>query len=270
MAVGAHADDIEFSVGGTLLKYRDRGYEVVYVMATNNMSGIWNTLREDGTVDQKRHPPEIIMPRRKVEAEAGAAALGTVPIHLDHPQRHYNGPNGECIELRYGCEQPGVVPPDVPSILTAHEDETARRTAADLILEHDPECIVTHGLVQQDMEHVGTCLLITKAYWDAVERGYAGGLLHWRVGFTHCGSLNMRWDTFIDITGHLQKKLEIGGLHECQCPRPFRPDSPIHHRALAYGTACGCDAAETYVIVNTGKVLPQYRDFTVEILGNRR
>ena len=34
MAIGAHADDIECEVGGTCLKYRDAGYEVVYVMAS--------------------------------------------------------------------------------------------------------------------------------------------------------------------------------------------------------------------------------------------
>ena len=39
MCVGAHADDIEFSVGGACLKYLDRGYEIDYVMSTNNMSG---------------------------------------------------------------------------------------------------------------------------------------------------------------------------------------------------------------------------------------
>jgi len=48
MAVGAHADDIEICVGGTLLKYRDLGYEIVYVMATNNFSGRWSYARPDG------------------------------------------------------------------------------------------------------------------------------------------------------------------------------------------------------------------------------
>jgi LmbE family N-acetylglucosaminyl deacetylase len=46
MAIGAHADDIEVCVGGTLLKYRDAGYEIDYVMSTNNFSGNWNRLRK--------------------------------------------------------------------------------------------------------------------------------------------------------------------------------------------------------------------------------
>ncbi len=39
MAIGAHADDIELRVGGTLLKYLDCGYEIAYVMSTNNFAG---------------------------------------------------------------------------------------------------------------------------------------------------------------------------------------------------------------------------------------
>lgn len=38
MSVGAHADDIEIGTGGTLAKFHDQGYEVVYIMSTN-MSG---------------------------------------------------------------------------------------------------------------------------------------------------------------------------------------------------------------------------------------
>ena len=39
MAIGAHADDIEFNAGGTICKYQDRSYELVYVLSTNNMAG---------------------------------------------------------------------------------------------------------------------------------------------------------------------------------------------------------------------------------------
>ena len=38
MAIGAHADDIEFNAGGTLFKYLEKGYEVVYILSTNNIS----------------------------------------------------------------------------------------------------------------------------------------------------------------------------------------------------------------------------------------
>nr|MBC8228344.1 PIG-L family deacetylase [bacterium] len=34
MAIGAHADDVEIRAGGTLAKYHEMGYEVVYVLTT--------------------------------------------------------------------------------------------------------------------------------------------------------------------------------------------------------------------------------------------
>jgi hypothetical protein len=39
MSIGAHADDVEIHTGGTLAKFHDQGYEIVYVESTNNMSG---------------------------------------------------------------------------------------------------------------------------------------------------------------------------------------------------------------------------------------
>lgn len=266
MAIGAHADDIELSVGGSLLKYRDAGYEVVYVMSTNNMSGGQSTLKPDGTLDTRRVGPAAQMKKRKSESADGARALGTVPIHLDHPQRHYNGPDGETIELRYGAVLPETVPEDVPSILTAHEDDASRKRLADLILDHDPEWIMTHGAPQQDMEHVGTCLLVTKSYMDARERGFQGGLLHWRSGFAYLGEMNVRWDTHIDISDYMEKKLDLVALHRCQIPDPYRPDFPLRVRNLAWGTASGCRAAEVFVIVQRPVLPKQYEAFSLEIV----
>ena len=86
MAVGPHCDDVEFQFGSTLLKYhREYGYRVVYVEATNNMSGAWmqkdgfpalpegtyrrEALPRDGHRTEYRVPWFIEMPQRKKEAE---------------------------------------------------------------------------------------------------------------------------------------------------------------------------------------------------------
>ena len=222
MAVGAHADDIELNAGGTLSKYRDRGYGVVYVMATNNMSGAWSRLKPDGSVDVAKPPYCEIMPQRKLEAKAAANAFGTEPIHLDHPQRHYTRADGTSAEVRYGCDRPNCVPPDAPTILTAHEHEPSVQRAADLILEHKPEAVLTHGLVTGDMEHIGTCLLATKAYWKAAEAGHDGMLLHWRdLSAAPVGDAYARWDTFVDVTGYWQKN------------SPPLPCTPVRYRTCA-------------------------------------
>ena len=39
LAIGAHPDDIEFTCPGTLLKFKDKGYELYFVVATNGENG---------------------------------------------------------------------------------------------------------------------------------------------------------------------------------------------------------------------------------------
>ncbi|MFI5211513.1 MAG: PIG-L deacetylase family protein [Ignavibacteria bacterium] len=39
LAVSAHPDDIEFSCGGTMFKYKEKGYNIYFVVATNGENG---------------------------------------------------------------------------------------------------------------------------------------------------------------------------------------------------------------------------------------
>ena len=275
MVVGAHADDIELNVGGALLKYVARGYDVVYVMATNNMAGNCAVKDEQGNVQNRRLGPIDQMRVRKEEAAAGAAALKTTPIHLDHPQRVYNLPDGSVARVGYGCELPEGVPADVPTILTAHEDEASVAKLTDLMVKHNPEYVITHGLNQKDMEHFGTTLLVVNSYWKAVEQhGLVGGLLYWVFGVTMHGNHSCQWDTWVDISDYLQKKMELVSLHACQMPNALEPDFPRRRRDTACGAACGCAAAEVFNVVNPLRLVPmtgsQYPDFATEIIANSR
>lgn len=250
MAVGAHADDIEIWVGGTLLKYRALGYEVVYVQSTNNMSGKNSWLQSDGTVHSVNESPLDMMRRRKAECDDAARVLGSVPIHLDHPQRHYHSsPQSPMIELRYGCALPEGVAANVPSILTAHEDSASVARVTDLILDRDPEVVLTHGVAQHNVEHFTTGLLVTYAYWNAVKQGYRGALLHWREANTTLGGINCRWETFVDYSPYLDQKMELIGKHACQMPKAHLPEFGHRNLCREWGTACGCQAAEVFTWV---------------------
>jgi LmbE family N-acetylglucosaminyl deacetylase len=252
MVVGAHADDIEILAGGTLWKYRAQGCEVVYVMSTDNMSGSVNTLQPDGTVISTYEPPELMAARRKRECAAAAALLGTTPLHLDHPQRHYRDAAGVQHELRYGCARPSTVPPDVPTILTAYEDEASVARLTDLILEHDPVCIITHDLAVQSIEHLATVLLVVAGFWRAVDQGFGGALLQGREDEPFFGELNARWDTFVDISDCLDQKMQLIGCHACQMPTAHYPSHGHRQRPLKWGAACGCGAAEVFTWVRRG------------------
>lgn len=246
MVVGAHADDVEILAGGTLSKYHARGHEIVYVMSTDNMSGGVHTLQPDGTITTTYEPPELMSARRKRECAAAAALLGTTPIHLDHPQRHYRDAGAVEHELRYGCARPDFVSPEVPSILTAYEDAASAARLTDLILEQDPVCIITHDLAVTSIEHLATVLLVVNGFWRAVEQGFEGAMLQGREDDLVFGELNARWDTFVDITETLDQKMQLIGCHACQMPTAHYPTHGHRQRPLKWGEACGCGAAEVF------------------------
>jgi LmbE family N-acetylglucosaminyl deacetylase len=278
MAIGAHADDIEINVGATLLKYHDMGYEVVYVMSTNNMSGNTAEVQPDGSITRFKEAPIAMMERRKRECADAARVLGSTPIHLDHPQRHCNTGNGQT-KLRYGCALPEGVPEDVPTILTAAEDAASVEKLTALILEKDPECILTHGVAHVNIEHFATSLIVAKAFWQAVEQGYQGGLLHWIEGHTLYGDFYTRWETYVDATGYLDRKMELIGLHKCQMPTAHDPDHG--HRLLSEwrGKVSGCENAEVFTWVQRparrsatllAMSTPIMGELTMELIQNAR
>lgn len=275
MIVGAHADDNEIHCGGTALKYHDRGYDIVYVQSTNNMSGDVSYLKPDGTIGT--HPkegPVKMMARRKAECDAAAAMLGTKPIHLDHPQRHYNGLDGRQVKVKHGAPLPEGIPADVPTILTAFEDDAAVQRMTDLILKTAPEVIFTHGVAQVNPEHYATSLLVTTAYWKAVDAGYQGALLHWREAHLGLGEINCQWETFVDYTPFLAKKMELISKHACQMPKAMLPDFGHLRLAKWWGSACGCGAAEVFTWVNRGRhrnaTGPVFPELSLELIQNNR
>ena len=264
-AVGAHADDHESPIGGTLLKYHDLGYKIAYVLSTNNFSGNWSKLQPDGRITHDPCPHWKIEPQRKLEAARAAAELGTVPIHLDHPQRHYFNDEGKQVEVRYGCELPKGLPANIPTILTAYEDKASVQKLADLILEHNPEAVLTHSPIMVNIEHWATCMLVTNAYWKAVQKGFEGMLLHWYdISVGPFGEAYVKWDTFVDVSKYWKRKFELMGIHACQIPVPANMELP------ELGSACGCEHAEAFWIVSSGKRPVQGTPFNFEILGNRR
>ena len=275
MAVGAHADDIENQAGGTLEKYFRHGYEIVYVMSTNNMSGSVASLDADGNVVAREEPTTEMMARRKRECANAAREWNTEAIHLDYPQRHYRNEKLEMVELRYGAPVPPTTTADTPSIITAGEDPTAVEGLVALILKSQPECIFTHTVATHNPEHFGTALLVTNAYWKAWERGYRGGLLYWVDDDTNFGPAFRRFETYVDCSPFLDRKMELIGKHECQMPHWRRPDFGHRIVALEWGKVCGCLAAETFIWCNRpvhteeGRP-PEYGSLTLELYQNER
>ena len=253
MGFFAHADDIEFAIGGTCLKYTARGYKVDYIMSTNNMSGEYHKVERDGSVSRIPCVPQEMEPVRKQEAAAGAACLGCVPLHLDYPQRHYYTENGqrEKISIGYGMPAPQGVDCSLPNIMIAHEYKEEVTKVADLILERDPEVIFTHSCCSASPEHYATALLAAKGYAQAVKRGYAGDLFFMSEICESSFFLrnHIQWDSFIDISGCRQAQFDLIRCHISMVPVPERMDY------LDFTPICGVKDAEivTWFRCGSGK-----------------
>ena len=262
LAVGAHADDVEMSMGGSILKYLDQGYELTYVLTTNNMSGEFAYLDENGKVCSRSIQPEDEIKVRQAEADKGAAMFGTTAIHLNFAQRHYTGRDGKKVKINYGTELPDFLTPGMPSMLTAHEDNDAVRKLTDIILDCDPEVIITRGFADTNIEHICTALYTLKARQAAQKQGYDGALLMCRGVGRGFPDSYYHYDTFIDTTGMMPRKLDAIRCHASQKPIPENLDL----RDYVEGARCGVETAEPFIFGGIGswRVGP----FTTEILRN--
>lgn len=103
LALGAHPDDIEIYMFGTLAAARARGDDLQLVVVTDGAGG-------------GKQPPEELRKTRREEATAAAAGLDVVPRFLDFP-------DGELV---------------ADAALVGALKQVIRDSGADLILTHAP------------------------------------------------------------------------------------------------------------------------------------
>lgn len=108
LAIGAHADDVEFGCGATLAKWAAAGCEVHHLICTDGSKGSW---------DPGADPAELVATRQD-EQRAAAKALGAT---------------GEVAFL-------GAVDGELEATLELRRDVAAwiRRRRPDVVLAHDP------------------------------------------------------------------------------------------------------------------------------------
>ena len=103
LALGAHPDDIEIFMFGTMAAYAAQGAELTFAIATDGAKG--------GKGD-----PSVLVRVRREEAAAAAALLGATPRFLDFP-------DGEVV---------------ADAALISSLKALIRETAADLVITHAP------------------------------------------------------------------------------------------------------------------------------------
>jgi len=256
MAVGAHADDIEANAGGTLLKYRELGYGIVYVMATNNMSGPGTRWRRTGRSrrDDRRGTRCC---RRGSSRRRGAPHTSMRSCSTWTIPAHYRSDGETEVFLCYGAPRPGCVPEKTHSILTAHESPEARKALAAIIGEFRPEAILTHDPIQVDIEHIGTSLLVTKTVKNTRGPAWSCSGRVWTP--------RVRRDVPVptNLRGHqrLQRR-EVPHVEDPREPAPRHVAYPVP----PWEEGTGCSHVEAYAVVQDG---PGGGEFSTEIFANR-
>jgi hypothetical protein len=228
------------------------------------MSGQFHIVEKDNTITRKEAEPEIMEPVRKREAAAGASMLKTVPVHLDHPQRHYTGPDMRKVREGYGVPAPKGTTLGRSCIMVAYDDPKAVDRVKGLILERAPEAVLTHNLITESPEHYATAMLILRGYRKAVKAGYTGPLLFWNE-FCQSTELDMSfflWDSFINISGLRERQFDLIRCHITMVPFPERMDY------LDFTGYVGVKDAELFKFASSIRDFKATGEFTDEIMKN--
>ncbi len=239
MAIGAHADDIEIRVGGTLAKYHDMGYEVVYVLTTNNTAGA------HGSQTALEHATE-----RRNEAREGARILHAEPIYLDFKETMFEK-KGERERLGFQTVDLSDYPEwgrDKAPIVCAQDLDEAIEEVAAILRKYEPEIVLTHSPTEKH-EHWATCVLALKAFKKASESVELGTLYAWADSGTTTVSIAQNF--FVDVTDTIQTKYMALSKHVSQGFQKT-PDIPNRARELYWGSFIGVQFAEAFMTLARG------------------
>ncbi len=242
MAIGAHADDIEIRSGGTLAKYHRMGYQVVYVLTTNNTAGAHTsqTALEHAT-------------QRREEAREGAWILHAEPIYLDFKETMFEK-SGERERLGFQTVDLSDYPKwgrDRAPIVCAQDLDEAVEEVATLLCQYEPEIVLTHSPTEKH-EHWATCVLVLKAFRKARERVELGTLYAWAGSGT--ATVSIAPDLLVDITDTIQTKYIALSKHVSQGFQEI-PDPPNRARELYWGSFIGVRFAEAFMTLARGSEL---------------
>ncbi|MFN8453378.1 MAG: PIG-L family deacetylase [Anaerolineae bacterium] len=220
LIIMAHPDDVEFVMGGTVIKWRQAGCRVRYVLVTSGDAGSHEPDMTRETLAQLR------------EAEQWAAA------------RHIGAE--EVIFLGY---HDGEVEPTLT--LRRELMRQIRRFKPQVVVTFDPTQLYVNGQYINHPDHraVGQAVLDAVAPAAAMRLNFpellAEGLEPHRVREVYVAS-PANPDTWIDVTTTFDLKLETLLLHKTQFPGDWDPAELLRPWAAEAGAKIGVPYAEAF------------------------
>jgi LmbE family N-acetylglucosaminyl deacetylase len=226
LAIGAHADDIEFGCGATLAKWAAAGAHVTMCVCTDGSKGTW-----DGDADLA-----ALIATREEEQRDAAAILGAVDVVF---LRYVDG------ELESGLSQQAAV------------CRVIRETRPDVVLGHDPW---QPYRIHPDHFHAG--MLVTSGIVAARDPHFfpeLGEAPH-RPETLLCFEPG-RVDHVEDVDGTVERKIDALLAHRSQWRSTMaideRPEdqrrafaAKLHAEVRANGLRAGLRAAEAFARID--------------------
>lgn len=223
LCIGAHADDTDFTAGGTVARLADEGAAVYYLVLTDGSKGT-----ADATVS-----PQALIGSRREEQRNAARALGVREVYF----------------LDY---EDGMLAPDhdVKRDIVRH----IRRLKPDVVYTIDPTMVyyAPYGSVNHpDHRACGQAVLdavypLARDHLSYPELLQDEGLQTHAVRTVLMNNYAAQ-DFFVDISSTIDRKLQAITAHISQIPDPEAVRQRYRERAVEIGRPAGFEYAEGFV-----------------------
>lgn len=226
LAVGAHADDIDFGASGTVARWALEGAAVHYLVITDGSKG---------SADQNLGTEELVA-QREQEQRAAAAALGAKEVH-------FLGYEDAMLEVTMALKK------DIVRVI--------RQVRPDTVIVMDPTVIYIPGLNfinHPDHRAAGHATIdavfpLARDHLTFPDLLTAEKLEPHKVA--HLLLINMKEQNFyVDITDTFEAKLTGLMKHISQVPDQQRVISMLRDRAAMVGKRAGTKYAEGFMRVD--------------------
>jgi len=246
----AHADDIEFSAGGTLAKHVAQGYQALYGVMSRCNSG-WTVTAEKGG----HYVPSLdIIPQRRKEAGEAAKVLGAELYYGDLLENCYVQRDGTQLTVNFrGWAGPrDDVPEGVPFAVGQGTgdwpDSAVVQELANLLAKWKPELVVGQPFQNKNPDHFCAAMILHTAYQMARERTEIGPF--W-VPVSVPGSSDsfppLAPDRFVDVSGYEEICLRAAACHRSQGMHLPSSQERLREHWRKWGEIAGCTSAEGFL-----------------------
>ncbi len=209
LAIGAHPDDIELGLGGSLARYVEKGKEVYALILSKGEKGVRDEKVEGKLVKEK---DELKGKMREDETRKALNLLGV---------------KNENIKI-LGLPDGGIKPCD-DAIEKVYEH----------IMKVNPDVIYTHFFEDDHLDHISTSLITLHA-----GRRIKNILFYESPSIRTSFSPNY----FVDISDYIDKKVKALKMHKTQEGKPYMDEEVIKAKARFRGFQARVKYAEGFVV----------------------